>query len=301
MFEANLFQGQRVLITGGGTGLGLAMAAKLAELGAELHLCGRRRSVVQQACEMLNNDTGAQAFAHELDIRQPEAVHTVIDRIWAEHGPLTSLVNNAAGNFVSRTEDLSINGFHAISDIVFRGTFYVTQAVGRRWIAERLPGSVLSIVVTWVDTGSPFVVPSAMSKAGLDAMTKSLAVEWGPKRIRFNAIAPGVIPTQGASQRLRPRIDGNEDSADRRRLDNPTRRLGTGEDIGNMAAFILAPGNTWLNGQTITLDGGDALANGAYFTEYQAWDDADWARARQMAKAANQPNVNDGEQEATPT
>ncbi|AEF90540.1 SDR family oxidoreductase [Delftia acidovorans] len=301
MFEANLFQGQRVLITGGGTGLGLAMAAKLAELGAELHLCGRRRSVVQQACEMLNNDTGAQAFAHELDIRQPEAVHTVIDRIWAEHGPLTSLVNNAAGNFVSRTEDLSINGFHAISDIVFRGTFYVTQAVGRRWIAEGLPGSVLSIVVTWVDTGSPFVVPSAMSKAGLDAMTKSLAVEWGPKRIRFNAIAPGVIPTQGASQRLRPRIDGNEDSADRRRLDNPTRRLGTGEDIGNMAAFILAPGNTWLNGQTITLDGGDALANGAYFTEYQAWDDADWARARQMAKAANQPNVNDGEQEATPT
>ena len=301
MFEANLFQGQRVLITGGGTGLGLAMAAKLAELGAELHLCGRRHSVVQQACEMLNNDTGAQAFAHELDIRQPEAVHTVIDRIWAEHGPLTSLVNNAAGNFVSRTEDLSINGFHAISDIVFRGTFYVTQAVGRRWIAEGLPGSVLSIVVTWVDTGSPFVVPSAMSKAGLDAMTKSLAVEGGPKRIRFNAIAPGVIPTQGASQRLRPRIDGNEDSADRRRLDNPTRRLGTGEDIGNMAAFILAPGNTWLNGQTITLDGGDALANGAYFTEYQAWDDADWARARQMAKAANQPNVNDGEQEATPT
>ena len=301
MFEANLFQGQRVLITGGGTGLGLAMAAKLAELGAELHLCGRRRSVVQQACEMLNNDTGAQAFAHELDIRQPEAVHTVIDRIWAEHGPLTGLVNNAAGNFVSRTQDLSINGFHAISDIVFRGTFYVTQAVGRRWIAEGLPGSVLSIVVTWVDTGSPFVVPSAMSKAGLDAMTKSLAVEWGPKRIRFNAIAPGVIPTQGASQRLRPRIDGNEDSADRRRLDNPTRRLGTGEDIGNMAAFILAPGNTWLNGQTITLDGGDALANGAYFTEYQAWDDADWARARQMAKAANQPNVNDGEQEATPT
>ena len=301
MFEANLFQGQRVLITGGGTGLGLAMAAKLAELGAELHLCDRRHSVVQQACEMLSNDTGAQAFAHELDIRQPEAVHTVIDRIWAEHGPLTSLVNNAAGNFVSRTEDLSINGFHAISDIVFRGTFYVTQAVGRRWIAEGLPGSVLSIVVTWVDTGSPFVVPSAMSKAGLDAMTKSLAVEWGPKRIRFNAIAPGVIPTQGASQRLRPRIDGNEDSADRRRLDNPTRRLGTGEDIGNMAAFILAPGNTWLNGQTITLDGGDALANGAYFTEYQAWDDADWARAGQMAKAANQPNVNDGEQEATPT
>jgi NAD(P)-dependent dehydrogenase (short-subunit alcohol dehydrogenase family) len=288
MFETQLFQGQRVLVTGGGTGLGLAMAGKLAELGAELHLCGRRLPVLQQACETLQADTGAQAFAHELDIRQPEAVAAVVDRIWAEHGPLTALVNNAAGNFVSRTEDLSVNGFHAISDIVFRGTFYVTQAVGRRWIAEDLPGSVLSIVVTWVDTGSPFVVPSAMSKAGLDAMTKSLAVEWGPKRIRLNAIAPGVIPTEGASRRLRPQIEGNEDSADRRRLDNPMRRLGTAEDIGNMAAFILAPGNTWLNGQTITLDGGDALANGAYFTDYQAWSDEDWAHARQMAKAAGQ-------------
>lgn len=296
MYETNLFQGQRVLVTGGGTGLGLAMAGKLAELGAEVHLCGRRLAVVRQACEMLQSELGARAFAHELDIRDPQAVNTVVERIWEDHGPLTALINNAAGNFVSRTEDLSINGFHAISDIVFRGTFYVTQAVGRNWIAQGLPGAVLSIVVTWVDTGSPFVVPSAMSKAGLDAMTKSLAVEWGPKGIRLNAIAPGVIPTQGASQRLRPQIEGNEDSAERRRLDNPTRRLGTDQDIGNLAAYILAPGNTWLNGQTITLDGGDALANGAYFTDYQSWDDADWAHARQMAKAAGRPAA----QDATP-
>jgi NAD(P)-dependent dehydrogenase (short-subunit alcohol dehydrogenase family) len=166
MFEANLFQGQRVLVTGGGTGLGLAMAAKLAELGAEVHLCGRRLAVVQQACDRLREELGARAFAHELDIRQPEAVNAVVDRIWAGHGPLTALINNAAGNFVSRTEDLSVNGFHAISDIVFRGTFYVTQAVGRRWIAEGLPGSVLSIVVTWVDTGSPFVVPWPCPRPG---------------------------------------------------------------------------------------------------------------------------------------
>lgn len=301
IYKPGLLQGERILVTGGGTGLGRVMAEAFLMLGADIHLCGRRGAVVEQTAQELVQQHGGRATGHACDVRQPEAVEQMIEAIWADGGALTGLVNNAAGNFVSRTEDLSINGFHAISDIVFRGTFYVTQAVGRRWIAEGLPGSVLSIVVTWVDTGSPFVVPSAMSKAGLDAMTKSLAVEWGPKRIRFNAIAPGVIPTQGASQRLRPRIDGNEDSADRRRLDNPTRRLGTGEDIGNMAAFILAPGNTWLNGQTITLDGGDALANGAYFTEYQAWDDADWARARQMAKAANQPNVNDGEQEATPT
>lgn len=288
MFSKNLYQGQRVLVTGGGTGLGFEMASKLAELGAEVHLCGRRKAVLDEAVAALQATWGGKAFAHELDIRSAENGAAVVEHIWQAHGPLTALVNNAAGNFVSRTEDLSINGFHAISDIVFRGTFYVTQAVGKKWIAQDLPGAVLSIVVTWVDTGSPFVVPSAMSKAGLDAMTKSLAVEWGPKKIRLNAIAPGVIPTQGASSRLRPQIKGNEASTDKRALDNPTRRLGTGEDIGNLAAYLLAPGNTWLNGQTITLDGGDALANGAYFTDYQAWTDADWASAKQMVKSANQ-------------
>ncbi|SPU53764.1 SDR family oxidoreductase [Bordetella trematum] len=286
MFETDLYRGQRVLVTGGGTGLGFAMAGKLASLGAEVHLWGRREAVLHEAAAVLRETYGAQVFTHALDIRDAAAVARQVDHIWQQHGPLTALINNAAGNFVSRTEDLSINGFHAISDIVFRGTFYVTQAVGRQWIAQGLPGAVLSIVVTWVDTGAPFVVPSAMSKAGLDAMTKSLAVEWGPKGIRLNAIAPGVIPTEGASQRLRPSIEGNQDSARQRELDNPMRRLGTGEDIGNLAAFMLAPGNTWLNGQTITLDGGDALANGAYFTDYQAWTDDDWAQAKAMAKGA---------------
>jgi len=289
MFKPDLFAGQRILITGGGTGLGLAMAKKLASLGAEIHICGRRLQILEDAAEQLEKEFGVRAFAHVLDIRSPEAVQQTLDGLWQRHGPLTALINNAAGNFVSRTEDLSVNGFHAISDIVFRGTFYVTQAVGKKWIVGKQVGAVLSIVVTWVDTGAPFVVPSAMSKAGLDAMTKSLAVEWGPKQIRFNAIAPGVIPTQGASSRLRPKIKGNEDSADRRRADNPMRRLGTDEDIGNLAAFILAPNNTWLNGQTLTLDGGDALANGAYFTEYQHWTDEDWAQAKHKAITANQP------------
>ena len=287
MFDPHLFQGQRILITGGGTGLGLGMARTLAGLGAEVHICGRRLDVLQQAAQSLADDTGAKVVAHQLDIRSPEAVDEVVGQLWAEHGPLTALINNAAGNFVSRTEDLSINGFHAISDIVFRGTFYITQAVGKRWIAQGLPGAVLSIVVTWIDTGSPFVVPSAMSKAGLDAMTKSLAVEWGPKGIRFNAIAPGLIPTQGASSRLRPGVKGNENLASYREKQNPTQRLGTLDDLGNLAAYMLAPGNTWLNGQTITLDGGDALANGAYFKEYLSWDDAQWADAKKLALAAN--------------
>ena len=291
MFQPDLYAGQRILVTGGGTGLGLEMARKLASLGAEIHLCGRRLPVVEEAAAQLRAEFGSATHAHQLDIRSPEAVRQTIDGLWQAHGPLVALINNAAGNFVSRTEDLSVNGFHAISDIVFRGTFHVTQAVGRRWIAEQRAGAVLSIVVTWVYTGSPFVVPSAMSKAGLDAMTKSLAVEWGPKGIRLNAIAPGVIPTQGAASRLRPKVAGNEDSADWRRSQNPMRRLGTGEDLGDLAAYMLAPGNTWLNGQTITLDGGDALANGAYFTEYQAWSDADWLQAKQLATSANRPEA----------
>jgi len=211
IFKDGLFAGQRVLVTGGGTGLGFAMAEQLAALGAELHLCGRRASVLEEAAQRLRTRFGITVGTHVLDIRSPQAVDDMMETIWTRHGPLDSLVNNAAGNFISRTEDLSPNGFHAISDIVFRGTFYATQAAGKRWIAAGRVGSVLSIVVTWVATGAPFVVPSAMSKAGIDVMTKSLAVEWGPKGIRLNAIAPGVIPTAGASGRLRP-VDSQENA-----------------------------------------------------------------------------------------
>ncbi|WP_280151766.1 SDR family oxidoreductase [Piscinibacter sp. XHJ-5] len=275
MFVKELYAGQRILITGGGTGLGLAMAEALAKLGAEVHICGRREAVLREAVEQLQAVGTAKAVAHSLDIRHPEAVEEMMGRIWAEHGPLSALINNAAGNFISRTQDLSVNGFHAISDIVFRGTFYVTQSAGKRWIASGQSASVLSIVVTWVQTGAPFVVSSAMSKAGVDAMTKSLAIEWGPYGIRFNAIAPGVIPTEGASQRLHP--GGYDHDLSKQ---NPMRRLGHGADIGRLAAFLLAPDNTWINGQTITLDGGDSLANGAYYTHLQDWTDSDWQRAR---------------------
>ena len=284
MFQDTLFAGQRVLVTGGGTGLGLAMATQLAALGADIHLCGRRANVLQSAADTLRSRFGREVGTHAMDIRSPQAVEDMMEAIWTRHGPLDALVNNAAGNFISRTEDLSPNGFHAISDIVFRGTFYVTQAAGKRWIAAGRPGSVLSIVVTWVDTGAPFVVPSAMSKAGIDAMTKSLAIEWGPKGIRLNAIAPGVIPTAGATGRLRP---GEDNGQAQRARENPMRRLGEDADLGRLAAFLLAPQNSWINGQTITLDGGDALANGAYFTQYQDWGDAEWRAARERIAALN--------------
>lgn len=281
MFEANLFQGQRVLITGGGTGLGLAMAAKLAELGAELHLCGRRHSVVQQACEMLNNDTGAQAFAHELDIRQPEAVHTVIDRIWAEHGPLTSLVNNAAGNFVSRTEDLSMRAFDAVANIVMRGSFNLTLECGRRWLAEGRKASVLSILTTWVWNGSAFTVPSAMAKSGVHAMTQSLAVEWGNRGIRFNAIAPGLFPTEGMSARLNPQ--GGEHV----RADNPMGRNGRMPELANLAVFLMSRQAEYLTGQTIAIDGGQYQATGGNFAGLASWSDQDWANARSAIESRN--------------
>ncbi len=283
LFRADLFKGQRILITGGGTGLGLAMAEQLASLGATLHLCGRRAGVVDAAAQDLAKKFGIEAYAHAVDIRDADAVDAMVEKIWTDYGGLDSLINNAAGNFISPTEKLSAKGFNAIADIVFRGTFYTTQAVGKRWIEHGQRGAVLSIVVTWIWTGSPFVVPSAMSKAGIDAMTKSLAIEWGRRGIRLNAIAPGVIPTEGASSRLRPKDSGMDTLI----AQNPMQRVGTGADIGQLAAFLLSPGNDWINGQTIALDGGDSLANGAYFKQYFDWNDADWADARASIEARN--------------
>ena len=285
IFSPQLFKNQSVLITGGGTGLGFGMADRLASLGATLHLCGRRQEVIEQAAHSLKEKyPETDIFAHSVDIRDADKVDALIQKIWDEHGGVDALINNAAGNFICPTEDLSVNGFKAITETVLNGTFYVTQAVGKRWIESKRPGSVLSIVVTWVWTGSPFVVPSAMSKSAVDTMTKSLAIEWGRHGIRFNAIAPGVIPTEGATARLRP-VDDNTDSLVKQ---NPMQRLGQMSDIAQLAAFLLCPQNSWINGQTIALDGGDCLANGAYYKQYFEWSKEDWEKAREVSKAKTQ-------------
>ncbi|GAA4406029.1 oxidoreductase [Advenella faeciporci] len=281
IFSSGLFKGQSVLITGGGTGLGYGMADRLASLGATLHLCGRRQEVVDEAARLLQEKyPGAEVFAHSVDIRDASKVDALIQEIWDKHGGVDALVNNAAGNFICPTEELTVNGFKAITETVLNGTFYTTQSVGKRWIESKRRGSVLSIVVTWVWTGSPFVVPSAMSKSAVDTMTKSLAIEWGRHGIRFNAIAPGVIPTEGASTRLRP----TDDSSDYLVKQNPMQRLGKMSDIAQLAAFLLCPQNDWINGQTIALDGGDWLANGAYFKQYFEWSKEDWKRAREVIR-----------------
>ena len=285
MFKDGILEGKRILITGGGTGLGKEIAAKYLQLGAEIWIAGRRGPVLESCSQELVSKYGGTVRTHAVDIRDAAAVDAMAQRIWDESGPLTGLVNNAAGNFISPTQSLTTNGFNAIANIVFHGTFYVTQAVGKRWIEGKHKGSVVSILVTWVHTGSPYVVPSAMSKAGLHVMTKSLAVEWGRFGIRLNAIAPGPFPTEGAAKRLRPGAGGFEDTTHM----NPMRRIGRMEELQNLAAFLMADGCEWLTGETIAVDGGGYLATGSggYFLQLDKMSDADWEKARAMIKAQN--------------
>jgi NAD(P)-dependent dehydrogenase (short-subunit alcohol dehydrogenase family) len=293
MFDSRLMAGQRILVTGGGTGLGQAMAEQFLRLGADVAICGRRKSV----CD----DTAAAwrtAFPERridtfgVDIRNAQAVEEMVESLW-QSGGLTGLVNNAAGNFVAPTESLSPRAFDAIANIVFHGTFYVTQAIGKRWVDAARSGawtpdkpyrSVMSIIVTWVDNGSPYVVPSAMSKAGIEAMTKSLAIEWAKYGIRLNAVGPGEIPTEGMSKRLNP----GEEPGTRSKKTNPMARAGKMSELQNLSTFLMAPGVCdWLNGQSIFMDGANALATGGNFYELRQWSDADWQVARERIEAQN--------------
>ncbi len=286
MFRADLLDGERILVTGGGTGLGREMAEAFLILGAEVHICGRRGSVCEETAEALMSAHGGKVVAHACDIRVAEAIHEMNDKIWSEHGALTGLVNNAAGNFISRTEDLSIRGFDAIANIVFRGTFYMSHDIGTRWIEEERRGNVVSILTTWVWNGGPFVVPSAMSKAGVNTMTQSLAVEWGRYGLRFNAIAPGPFPTKGAWERLMP--TGENARGMETRVANPMGRVGEMHELCNLAVFLLGPGAEYVNGQTIAIDGAMYNASGGNFAALASWGDAEWQAARDAIQSTNQ-------------
>ena len=292
MFKNDLLAGQRILITGGGTGIGRSIAQRFLSLGAEIVICGRRENVLEETATALMKETGGRVTFKGCDVRDAAQVDSLCDWIW-ESAPLTGLINNAAGNFIAPTESLSPRAFDAIANIVFHGSFYVTQAVGKRWVAEAKAGawqhgqpyrSVMSIITTWVDNGSPYVVPSAMSKAGIDVMTKSLAVEWAKYGVRLNAVGPGEIPTEGMSKRLNP---GEEPGA-RSKERNPMARPGLMSELQNLAAFLMAPGQCdWLTGQSIMMDGGSALATGGNFYELRSWSDADWQAARERIEAQN--------------
>ena len=285
MFREDLMKDQRILVTGGGTGLGREMAEGFLKLGATVYICGRRQNKLDETAADLMGAHGGKVVAHACDIRDADAIHAMVDEIWADGGALTGVVNNAAGNFISRTEDLSVNGFNAIADIVMRGTFYVTLDIGKRLIAEGKKASFLSILTTWVWSGSAFVVPSAMSKTAINAMTQSLATEWGRYGLRFNAIAPGLFPTKGMSARLSPGGSGDNSKNEL----NPMGRPGEMHELANLATFLMGPGAEYVNGQTIAIDGAGYQANGGtFYSQLQGLGDAEWDMMRQMIKGTNE-------------
>src|SRR5580698_3840829 len=261
MFSNDLLSSKRILITGGGTGLGKAMAHRFLELGATVYICGRREEVLEQTATELSNATKGPIHALPCDVRNLDAVEGMIDSIW-KTAPLDVLVNNAAGNFIARTEELSPRAFESVIGIVLLGTLHATMACGRRWLEEKNKGTVLSISATYAPVGSAYVVPSAVSKAGVEALMRSLAVEWGNRGIRMNAIAPGPIPTQGAFSRVVP-LPQLEDLALER---NPLHRFGTVEELANLAAFLVSDGSGYINGEVIRMDGGEFLQGAGEFS-----------------------------------
>ena len=284
MFKEGLLKGKRILVTGGGTGLGKEMATHYASLGADIVICGRRLNVLEETADEIKSNHDVDVLAQSLDIRSPQDVDDFIDQIFATK-PLDGLVNNAAGNFISPTKMLSPRGFDAIANIVFHGTFYVTHSVGRRWIDAGLKGNIISILATWVWTGSPYVVPSAMSKSAINAMTKSLAVEWGPYNIRVNAIAPGPFPTEGAWARLSPKGDLDNDSS---YSAIPLGRVGEMSELQNLASFLMADGCDYLTGQTIAIDGAQYITGGGTFSGLSKLKDSDWEEIKSMIKSTNE-------------
>jgi NAD(P)-dependent dehydrogenase (short-subunit alcohol dehydrogenase family) len=260
MFEKNLLAGKRILVTGGATGLGKSMGKRFLELGASLCICGRREQVLADAAAELSSATGGSVKTFPCDVRDAARVEDMVESFWQD-GPLDVLVNNAAGNFIARTEELSTGAFEAVIGIVLMGTINATLSCGRRWIKEGRKANVLNISTTYAETGSAYVLPSAVAKAGVLAMTRSLAVEWGKKGIRFNALAPGPVPTEGAFSRLMP-VKELEGLAKKR---NPLGRFGTHEELANLAAFLVSDQSGYINGDFVVMDGGEWLQGAGEF------------------------------------
>ena len=282
MFEKNLLEKRAIFLTGGGTGLGRSMALRFADLGARMFLVGRREEPLREVCSEIQRTGGAAAYA-TCDVRDFAEVETAAKAAEQQFGEIDTLVNNAAGNFIARTERLSPNAFNAVIGIVLNGTFHCTQTFGRRWIDKRQAGNVLNIVTTYaaVNCGSGFVVPSACAKAGVLAMTTSLAVEWAKYHIRLNAIAPGPFPTEGAWSRLMPSKQFEEHSKDK----HPMKRFGRHEELANLAAFLLSDLAEYINGECVVIDGGQWLRGAGEFNDMlmlpeSAWEGLEASRAK---------------------
>ena len=281
MFRPDLLSGKRVLITGGGTGIGLSIGRRLLGLGASLAICGRREEVLAETAKSLEAETGGKVAYKGCDIRDASQVDSLLDWAFAD-APLDILVNNAAGNFISRSEDLSPRAVDAVLGIVLHGTSYVTLGCGKRWLAAGHKANVLSIITTYAWTGSGYVVPSACGKAGVLALTRSLAVEWAKYNIRSNAIAPGPFPTEGAWSRLLPgELVKKFDPA----LRVPLKRVGELQELANLAAYLISDYSAYVNGEVITIDGGEWLRSGGEFSHLemipdQMWDQMEKSRGK---------------------
>jgi NAD(P)-dependent dehydrogenase (short-subunit alcohol dehydrogenase family) len=279
MLKPGAMKDKTIIITGGGTGLGRSMGKYLLELGANLVITSRKKDVLDKAAEALSKETGGKVLAVPCDVRKYDEIENVIKSAEAEFGQIHGVLNNAAGNFISPTERLSHRAFDIVVDIVLKGTYYTTLAAGKNWIAKQQPGIFLNIVTTYAWTGSGYVVPSACSKAGILALTRSLAVEWAKYNIRSNAIAPGPFPTEGAWSRLLPGdLVKKFDPAQR----IPLKRVGEHQELANLAAYLLSDFSAYVNGEVITIDGGEWLRNGGEFSHLEMIPDQMWDELEKM-------------------
>ncbi len=281
MLKPDAFKGKTIIITGGGTGLGRSMGKYLLELGANLVISSRKKDVLDKAAAELRNETGGKVLAVVCDIRKYDEIESLLSSAEKEFGQIHAVLNNAAGNFISPTERLSHRAFDIVVDIVLKGTYYVTLAAGKNWIAKKQSGIFLNIVTTYAWTGSGYVVPSACGKAGVLALTRSLAVEWAKYNIRSNAIAPGPFPTEGAWSRLLPgELAKQFDPAKR----IPLKRVGEHQELANLAAYLLSDYSAYVNGEVITIDGGEWLKNGGEFSHLESVTDEMWDQFERMRK-----------------
>jgi NAD(P)-dependent dehydrogenase (short-subunit alcohol dehydrogenase family) len=266
MLKPDSLKDKTIVITGGGTGLGKSMGLYFLELGANLVITSRKFDVLQDAATDMMREKGGKVLPVACDVRKYEEIVNVIDKAEQEFGAIHGVVNNAAGNFISPTERLSHRAFDIVVDIVLKGTYYTTLAAGKNWISKKQPGTFLNIVTTYAWTGSGYVVPSACSKAGVLALTRSLAVEWAKYKIRSNAIAPGPFPTEGAWSRLLPgELAKKFDPAQR----IPLKRVGEHQELANVAAYLMSDYSAYVNGEVITIDGGEWLRNGGEFSHLE--------------------------------
>ena len=273
MFKGNELKGKTILITGGGTGLGKSMSKYFMELGANLIIASRKQEVLDQTANELKAETGGNILAQACDVRKPLEVESLIQKGIETFGQINGLVNNAAGNFISPTERLSPKAFDVIVDIVLKGSYNCSLLLGKYWIEHKIHANVLNIVTTYSWTGSGYVVPSAVAKAGVLSLTRSLAAEWAKYKIRTNAIAPGPFPTQGAFSRLFP--EGLKEKIDPlKRI--PLKRYGEHQELANLAAYLMSDFSAYINGETVTIDGGEWIYNAGEFTGLDAVPQEMW-------------------------